>query len=59
MKAWTVVPGGQSRNPVSPHYRDRLERWLAGELESVPLPQTPADLPPAQVSARLTLEKGE
>ena len=31
-----VLAGGQSGNPLSPHYSDQFERWRRGE--SVPLP---------------------
>ncbi|MEE4660760.1 MAG: penicillin acylase family protein [Halieaceae bacterium] len=27
-----VIPGGQSGHPLSPHYRDQMPAWLAGEL---------------------------
>jgi len=37
--AWGVYPGGQSGNPLSPWYRDRLPRWAAGELDSLPFPR--------------------
>jgi len=26
-----ALPGGQSGHPASPHYRDRLAEWRAGE----------------------------
>jgi penicillin G amidase len=26
-----VLPGGQSGNPCSPHYRDMLELWRRGD----------------------------
>ncbi len=27
-----VIPGGQSGHPLSPHYADQFEHWMAGEL---------------------------
>jgi penicillin G amidase len=57
MHAWTTYPGGQSGNPASPHYKDRIPEWQAGELEAVHLPLAPAELPAAQRSATLTLRR--
>lgn len=34
-----VLAGGQSGNPLSPHYRDLLELWLRGD--GVPIPWAP------------------
>jgi penicillin G amidase len=53
--AWTTYPGGQSGNPASPRYRDRIPLWQAGQLEPAHFPLTPAELPAAQRSATLTL----
>jgi penicillin amidase len=55
LRAWTTYPGGQSGNPVSPRYRDRIPLWTKGELEPVRFPSSPARLEPAQRSATLTL----
>jgi penicillin amidase len=55
LEAWSTYPGGQSGNPVSPRYRDRIPLWLNGELEPVRLPRTSDALAPAQRSAQLTL----
>ena len=32
-----ILSSGQSGNPLSPHYRDQVERWWNGELYAVPL----------------------
>lgn len=52
---WTasrwVLPGGQSGNPFSPHYRDQFPLWLRGQ--GVPIPLTPQEIPPSE---RTTLE---
>ncbi len=32
IKAWSVMPGGQSGHRLSPHYDDQTTAWLAGEL---------------------------
>lgn len=34
----SVLPGGQSGHPLSPHYDDRTSAWLAGRLSAVPGP---------------------
>lgn len=48
-----VLAGGQSGNPLSPHYRDMFPVWLRGE--AVPIPWTPAAVLAAAV-ATLRLE---
>lgn len=53
--AWTTYPGGQSGNPASPRYRDRVPQWLAGTLEAVHVPMRASELPAAQRSGSLTL----
>jgi penicillin amidase len=53
--AWTTYPGGQSGNPASPRYRDRIPQWLAGTLEAVHVPVRASELPAAQRSGTLTL----
>ncbi len=50
-----VYPGGQSGNPVSPRYRDRLPHWLAGELDTLRFPRSADELPADRAAARLTL----
>jgi penicillin amidase len=55
LHAWTTYPGGQSGNPASPRYRDRIAEWQQGQLEAVHVPLAPADLPTVQRSATLTL----
>ena len=56
VRAWATYPGGQSGNPASPRYRDRIPQWQAGELDPLLVPRTPADVPAARVSAQLQLE---
>jgi penicillin amidase len=53
--ARTIYPGGQSGNPLSSRYRDRIDRWVAGELESVLFPRSPDELGD-RVWSVLTLE---
>ncbi len=58
VRAWATYPGGQSGNPLSRHYDDKLARWIAGELDSVMTPSRPSDLSAADTESRLTLEPG-
>jgi penicillin amidase len=55
IQAWTIYPGGQSGNPVSPYYRDRIEKWVNGELEPVLFPRDSSDLDPARTRSNLEL----
>ncbi len=55
VEAWTVYPGGQSGNPASPWYRNRIPLWSAGSLEPALVPAMPDDLPPSRVVATLRL----
>jgi len=36
----SVIPGGQSGHPLSPHYLDQLPHWLAGDLLPIATPDT-------------------
>jgi penicillin amidase len=56
VRALGTYPGGQSGNPASPLYDDRLRLWLNGDLELLYAPATLEALAPAQVRASLTLE---
>lgn len=49
VRAWGIYPGGQSSNPVSAHYRDRIETWRNGELDSLRVPHSARDLRAASV----------
>ncbi len=44
VRGWGTYPGGQSGNPVSPRYDDRLATWTQGELTELRFPPTPAEL---------------
>ncbi|MFO0926780.1 MAG: penicillin acylase family protein [Gemmataceae bacterium] len=46
-----VIPGGQSGNPLSPHYDDLLALWQRGE--AVPIAFTAAEM---RAAATRTLE---
>jgi penicillin amidase len=47
VRAWGTYPGGQSGNPVSRRYDDRISTWQHGELSPLQVPRTPRDLPNA------------
>ena len=51
-----VLPGGQSGNPLSPHYDDMLPLWQRGE--GVPIPWSQEEVAKA-ARATLTLSPGE
>jgi len=53
--AWGVYPGGQSGNPFSAWYRERIPRWAAGELDSLSFPPTTDAMPAAAVRGRTVL----
>ncbi len=55
VRAWATYPGGQSGNPASRWYTDRMEQWSRGELDEVLFPKQPADLAEADTAGRLTL----
>ena len=55
VRAWTIYPGGQSANPTSARYADRIARWSAGDLEPALFPRTASELPANRISARLRL----
>lgn len=52
VRAWGTYPGGQSGNPVSPRYRDRIGHWRAGELDTLYAPRDSASL---RTVSRLTI----
>jgi penicillin amidase len=54
VEAWATYPGGQSGNPASARYADRIEQWRRGELSPLNIPKSPADLTPRQLTSRLT-----
>ena len=56
VEAWTTYPGGQSGNPASQWYDDRIAMWQSGELEPALVPESPAALPARRIASRLVLE---
>jgi penicillin G amidase len=57
VRAWTIYPGGQSGNPASARYADRVATWSAGDLESALIPRAATEIPSNRVSARLILAR--
>jgi len=35
--SWSIIPGGQSGQPFSPHYKDQIELWRQGQYRQVEL----------------------
>jgi penicillin amidase len=55
VRAWGTYPGGQSGNPSSARYADRLPKWLNGQLDPILFPQKPSELNPKRVISVLTI----
>jgi penicillin amidase len=55
IRAWSIYPGGQSGNPASTRYTDRLSRWALGELDPVLFPKTPGDLDRKRIISTLVV----
>lgn len=55
VRAWGTYPGGQSGNPVSRRYADRVPTWQRGDLSELRFPRAARDLPDSLISSRLTL----
>ena len=55
IQAWGTYPGGQSGNPFSPRYKDRLPYWRRGELDTL---FAPRDTSAVSAVARLRLTPG-
>lgn len=54
IRAWGTYPGGQSGNPVSSRYADRLPLWAEGTLAELRVPRSAEELPAEHTYARLT-----
>lgn len=50
-----IYPGGQSGNPASARYLDRLAKWLDGTLDSILFPRRPEEIPAARLRSTLHL----
>jgi penicillin amidase len=58
VRGWGAYPGGQSGNPVSPRYLDRLPLWREGALDTLFAPRDTAAISGTRVRARLRLVPG-
>jgi len=52
VRGWGTYPGGQSGNPISPRYDDRLAEWTRGGLSALRFPPAATEI---HASARLVL----
>lgn len=43
VRGWGTYPGGQSGNPASSHYVDRVRGWSDGELDTLFVPKSPEE----------------
>jgi penicillin amidase len=55
VRGWGIYPGGQSGNPASSRYRDRVSRWSRGLLDTLRMPKAPGDVDDSLIRSRLTL----
>ena len=55
VRGWGAYPGGQSGNPLSARYMDRLATWSRGELDELIVPPRGQPLSPLQTRGTLTL----
>ncbi len=55
LRAWVTYPGGQSGNPASAHYRDRVPSWRDGRLDAVRFPRSVDALAEGARAGSLTL----
>jgi penicillin amidase len=44
IRAWGIYPGGQSGNPASSRYLDRVHAWSDGILDTLFVPRTPEEV---------------
>jgi penicillin G amidase len=55
VRGWGTYPGGQSGNPASTRYLDRLPLWQRGQLDTLRFPRRPEDLG-THLSSHLVLD---
>lgn len=58
VRAWTTYPGGQSGNPLSPWYANRMERWMEGDLADAAYPRAAGDLASERTATVVRLSSG-
>jgi penicillin amidase len=55
IEAWSIYPGGQSGNPVSSRYLDRIEKWTKGELDPILFPRSTQEIEDSRAASVLEL----
>jgi penicillin G amidase len=55
VRGWGIYPGGQSGNPLSRGYTDRLQTWARGGLDTLLVPRDAGALRGEAVRGRVTL----
>ena len=55
VRGWGTYPGGQSGNPLSDRYADRMETWAKGALDTLLVPRAASALPADAIRGRVTL----
>jgi penicillin amidase len=58
VRAWGTYPGGQSGNPLSNGYDDRIATWAAGRLDILEFPRNAEAMSSSNVRGTLTLVPG-
>jgi penicillin amidase len=58
VRAWGTYPGGQSGNPLSNGYDDRIATWAAGRLDVLEFPRNAEAMSSSKVRGTLTLVPG-
>lgn len=56
VKYYGVYPGGQSENPLSEHYDDKLKQYLDWDYDEVTLPENPQSMSENLVESKLFIE---
>jgi penicillin amidase len=56
-EAYGTYPGGQSGNPASPFYKNRVATWAKGEYDKLFLARKPADISSSLFSITISHEK--
>jgi penicillin amidase len=54
VRAWGTYPGGQSGNPASMWYANRIPQWASGGLDTLLIPKDAADLPATRTHSKVS-----
>lgn len=58
VRAWTTYPGGQSGNPLSRWYANRVGRWMEGDLADAAFPREAGELASGRTATVVRLSPG-